>query len=247
VRDIKQFKHCCFVTVTPSGWSKNDAGLEWLQQVFDEETKASARRKWRLLIIDSHSNHISRSFLTYCYQHKILVAIFPPHSTHTLQPADIILFKPLSTVYSQQLTRQTQRSKGLLPVKKGSFFSLIWPAWLQSFTKDNTLKAFEATGLQPLDCDKVLKRFSEGAATPSTPPPPEAGITARKIIRKLDSVVGDRYSNEAKALRHKVHHLVIENELLNNDVQGLTESLSIKKKQDKKSKELPLVKPSLDY
>ncbi|KNG45662.1 pogo transposable [Stemphylium lycopersici] len=190
--------------VTPSGWSNDDAGLGWLQQVFDEETKASARRKWRLLIIDGHGSHISRSFLTYCHQHKILVAIFPPHSTHTLQPADVVLFKPLSTAYSQQLTRQTQRSRGLLPVKKGSFFSLFWPAWLQSFTKDNILKAFEATGLQPLDRDKVLKRFPEGAATPSTPPPPEAGTTARKIIRKLDSVVGDRYSNEARALRHEI-------------------------------------------
>ncbi|KAF1922721.1 uncharacterized protein M421DRAFT_22590, partial [Didymella exigua CBS 183.55] len=186
-------------------------------------------------------------FLTYCHQHKILVAIFPPHSTHTLQPADVVLFKPLSTAYSQQLTRQTQRSKGLLPVKKGSFFSLFWPAWLQSFTKDNILKAFEATGLQPLNRDKVLKRFPEGAATPSTPPPPEAGTTARKIIRKLDSVVGDRYSNEARALCHEVHHLAIENELLNDDVQGLTESLLIKKKQDKKSKALTLVKLLLDY
>jgi hypothetical protein len=63
----------------------------------------------------------------------------------------------------------------------------------------------------------------------------------------LDSVVGNRYSNEARALRHEVHHLAIENELLNDDVQGVIESLSIKKKQDKKSKALPLVKPSLDY
>jgi hypothetical protein len=37
VRDIKQFKHRCFVTVTPSGWSNDDAGLGWLQQVFDKK------------------------------------------------------------------------------------------------------------------------------------------------------------------------------------------------------------------
>ncbi|KAF1924867.1 uncharacterized protein M421DRAFT_424288, partial [Didymella exigua CBS 183.55] len=131
--------------------------------------------------------------------------------------------------------------------KKGSFFLLFWPAWLQLFTKDNILKAFKATGLQPLNRDKVLKRFPKGAATPSTPPPPKAGTTARKIIRKLDSVVGNRYSNKARALCHEVHHLTIKNELLNNNVQGLTELLLIKKKQDKKSKALTLVKPLLDY
>jgi hypothetical protein len=191
VRDIKQSKHRVFVTVTQSGWSNDDAGLGWLQQVFDEETKASARRRWRLLIIDGHGSHISRSFLTYCHQNKILVAIFPPHSTHTLQPADVVLFKPLSTAYSQQLTERTQRSKGLLPVKKGSFFSLFWPAWLQSFTKDNILKAFDTTGLHPLNRDKVLKRFPEGAADTSTPPPPSLGTIARSLMSELDSVVAD--------------------------------------------------------
>ncbi|KAF1922182.1 uncharacterized protein M421DRAFT_79286 [Didymella exigua CBS 183.55] len=93
---------------------------------------------------------------------------------------------------------------------------------------------------KPLNRDKVLKRFPKGAATPSTPLPPKAGTTARKIIRKLDSVVGDRYSNKARALHYKVHHLAIKNELLNNNVQGLTELLLIKKKQDKKSKALTL-------
>jgi hypothetical protein len=134
-----------------------------------------------------------------------------------------------------------------LPVKKGSFFSLFWPAWLQSFTKDNILKAFEATGLHPLNRHKVLSQFPEGADPPSTPPPPEAGTTARQILRELDSVVADKTLEEARALRHKVHHLAIENELLHDDVEGLKESLLIKKRQDKKSKALLLVKPRLVY
>jgi hypothetical protein len=199
VRDIKQSKHRVFVTVTQSGWSNDDAGLGWLQQVFDEETKASARRRWRLLIINGHGSHISRSFLTSCYQHKILVAIFAPHSTHTLQPADVVLFKPLLTAYSQQLTKRTRRSKGLLPIKKGSFFLSLWPAWLQLFTKDNILKAFNMTGLHPLDCDKVLKRFPEGAADLLTLLLPLSGTTACSLISKLDSVVADK-SLEGRAL-----------------------------------------------
>jgi hypothetical protein len=175
------------------------------------------------------------------------VAIFPPHSTHTLQSADVVLFKPLSTAYSQQLTRRTQRSKGLLPVKKGSFFSLFWPAWLQSFTKDNIRKAFDTTGLHPLNRDKVLKRFPEGAADPSTPPLPPSGTTARSLTSELDSVVADKSSKEACALRQKVHTLAIDNELLRDENDGLSEFPTIKKKQDKKSKALSLVKPALDY
>ena len=107
MRDIKAKHHQVYVTVTPTGWSNDDAGLGWLQQVFDVATKDRARRKWRLLIVDGHGSHLSKSFLTYCHLHKILVAIFPPHSTHTVQPLDVVLFKPLSSHYAAKLTRRT--------------------------------------------------------------------------------------------------------------------------------------------
>jgi transcriptional regulator with XRE-family HTH domain len=250
VRDIKQTEHRVFVTVTPSGWSNDDAGLGWLQQVFDVETAASARRRWRLLIIDGHGSHVSRSFLTYCHLHKILVAVFPPHSTHTLQPADVVLFKPLSTAYSNELTKRTARSRGLLPVKKGSFFSLFWPAWVHSFTRDNISKAFEATGIHPLNRDRILNRFApkpaEDTTTASTPLQHPPGTDSRTILRQFDRVVGDKQSAEVRALRHVIHHLAIDNELLRDENKGLIESLSIKKRQDKKSKALDLVKPTLD-
>jgi hypothetical protein len=42
-------------------------------------------------------------FIEYCDDNKILLAIYPPHSTHTLQPLDIGMFKPLSTAYSAAL------------------------------------------------------------------------------------------------------------------------------------------------
>ena len=35
VRDVDKRNHHIYVTVTSSGWSDNDAGLVWLQQVFD--------------------------------------------------------------------------------------------------------------------------------------------------------------------------------------------------------------------
>ncbi|KAF1357496.1 hypothetical protein EJ07DRAFT_127969 [Lizonia empirigonia] len=66
-------------------------------------------------------------------------------------------------------------------------------------------------------------------------------------MSELDSVVADKSSEEARALRQKVHTLAIDNELLRNENDGLSESLTIKKKQDKKSKALNLVKPALNY
>jgi hypothetical protein len=84
VEDIKAGEHGVHVSSSPSGWTDNDIGLGWLEQVFDHYTKAKARRAYRLLIFDGHGSHITMSFIDYCDRNRILLAIFPPHSTHTL-------------------------------------------------------------------------------------------------------------------------------------------------------------------
>lgn len=35
-------------------------------------------------------------FIEYCDRHRILLIVLPPYSTHTLQPLNVVLFKPLS-------------------------------------------------------------------------------------------------------------------------------------------------------
>jgi hypothetical protein len=42
-------------------------------------------------------------FIEYCNQKKILLVVYPPHSTHTLQPLDVVMFKPLATGYSNKV------------------------------------------------------------------------------------------------------------------------------------------------
>jgi hypothetical protein len=112
VAGIKAGKHDVFVGSTPSGWSNNNVGLAWLEQVYDCCTKKKARygRDWRLLIVDGHGSHLTMDFINYCDEHRILLAIMPPHSTHTLQPLDVVMFKPLSTAYSSALTTHLHKS-----------------------------------------------------------------------------------------------------------------------------------------
>jgi hypothetical protein len=101
VEDIHQDQPA-FVTATPSGWTNEDTGLQWLIQVFDRETKARARQSWRLLYIDGHGSHVTLEFLEYRGANRILVACFPPHATHTVQPLDVVVFKSLSSAYSRE-------------------------------------------------------------------------------------------------------------------------------------------------
>ena len=125
---MKVGKHMTFFEVLGSGWSNNRLSPAWLQQVFDRFTKAKARRRYRLLLVDGHSSHLTVEFLEYCHRHKILLGVYPPHSTHTLQRLDVVMFKPLSTAYPRKLATRLHKHRGLVPVTKAEFFSLSWGA-----------------------------------------------------------------------------------------------------------------------
>jgi hypothetical protein len=159
VHDVEAGKHQVFCTTSPSGWSNDDVGLAWLVQVFDRRTKRKALSNHRILIVDGHGNHLTKEFLQYCLIHKSLLSVLPPHSTHSLQPLDVVLFSPLSTAYSAELLRHLQRNKGLLPVKKGDFFAIFWASYNISFISKNILTAFEAISVEPRNADAVLRRF----------------------------------------------------------------------------------------
>src|SRR4051812_23218903 len=44
--------------------------------------------------------------------------VFPPHSTHSLQPLDVVLFSPLSRYYTNELNHYLQRSQGITRITK---------------------------------------------------------------------------------------------------------------------------------
>ena len=64
-------------------------------------------------------------FINYCDRNKILLAILPPYLTYTLQPLNIVMFKPLLTAYLKELTTHLHSGQGLSVIKKSNFFHLF--------------------------------------------------------------------------------------------------------------------------
>jgi hypothetical protein len=127
--------------------------------VFDQSTRLKPGQSYRLLILDGHGSHVTMDFIEYCNNHQILLCILAPHSTHTLQPLDMLMFKPLSSSYSKDLINHLHKTQGLVSFKKGNFFPVFWQAWISSFKETSILKSFEATGIWPMDPEVILKRF----------------------------------------------------------------------------------------
>ena len=242
LQDFDPMEHQCFFASSPSGWTNEDLGYQWLTQIFDKETKEKARRKWRLLILDGHGSHINMRFINYCDAHKILLAIYPPHSTHTLQPLDVALFKPLSSAYSSQLSKFMEDCQGLTSMTKRDFFRMFWQAWKLSFTPKNILSGFSATGLVPFCPDRVLNKFKgREDKRPSSSESSKSVLGSedwRCIRALLYEVVTDIYDERVQKLNKTMIALSTENILLQAKCKGLENALLNEKKRQKHGKPL---------
>jgi len=151
------------LSVSENGWTNNALGLEWLKH-FDAHTKARQVGGYRLLILDGHESHLNQDFKDYCLKNKILTLCMPPHSSHILQPLDVVCFSPLKRKYSQRVRDLARRrvfhinKEGFLPAFRDAFFNV--------FTEDNCQKAFKAAGLVPLNAQVVLDRLEVRLRTP---------------------------------------------------------------------------------
>lgn len=107
---------------------------------------------------------INIKFIERAYSYKILVAAYPPHSTHRLQPLDVSLFSLLANYYSQELQQWVYRSQVLSRLSKRNFFGLFWPAFKRAFSISNIESGWRRTGLLPWDPKEILRKLTRTQA-----------------------------------------------------------------------------------
>jgi len=164
------------LSVSTNGWTTNALGLEWLKH-FDQHTKARQKGSYRLLILDGHESHLNQDFKDYCLVHKILTLCMPAHSSHILQPLDVVCFSPLKRRYSERV--RSLASRRVFYINKEGFLLAFKDAFFHVFTYDNCKKAFEALGLVPVNAQRVLDRLDVQIRTPSLVPHPETPWESR--------------------------------------------------------------------
>jgi flagellar biosynthesis GTPase FlhF len=234
-------EQCCFFSSLLTGWTNEELGLSWLTGVFDKATKEKSRfgRDYRLLFVDGHNSHVNMKFLSWAEQHRILIAVYPPHSTHRLQPLDVSLYNPLSNYYSQELNNWIFKTQGLSSISKRDFFSLFWPAFQRSFNIKNILSGWEKTGLQPFNPAIVLDQISNERPLSST-----SGSSVllnpdwRKVRHIVKDVMGEVIGPEARKLINTMDYLTTQNTILSAKVKDLQETVRLEKGKARRGKPL---------
>ena len=253
--------------IAPSeiGWTSDSIAMHWLEEVFDRYTapKAEYGLKTRLLYMDGHGSHLNMNFIKWCDDHNMFLAIYPPHSTHRLQPLDVSLFSPLAVQYSKQLTQHILETQGFATLTKKDFMGLFWPAFIDSFTTQNILSAFRKTGLHPLDSEPVLLALTQPSKTTTKPQDNEvdrprsnqsnkSALSAsdwRKIRAEFREIVRENkleYTQQVDQMENTILALAAKCAILNNENKGLRKLAGNNKKQKKRKKGLFQQLRSLD-
>jgi hypothetical protein len=144
------------------GYTSGEIGHAWIEN-FDKETRAKAKGRRRLLLVDGHNSHYTRGFLEYARTHRIEVVGYPSHSTHIYQGLDVVIFSLMKHNWS--VARDEWERKGHT-VDKTNFLSVYAEAHTKTLTAENVKSAFRATGVIPFNPDIVtVERMAPSLTT----------------------------------------------------------------------------------
>ena len=245
-QDFEDYDHCAFIQASPSGWTNDELGYAYINTVFERHTKTKAGRAWRLLVIDGHGSHINMQFIQYCQDHRILIAVFPPHATHRLQPLDVSLFSPLAIYYSQALNQFLFNSQGISRLMKRDFFRLFWPSYLKAFSPSNIISGWLKTGLYPFDPQAVLSSLtSPPTSRPSTRDSTTSSTfsasnirQARQLVQEVRTKVDSETLIKVNKLTNTFLDVTAQVHLLQQENRSLVNALYQEKKKRKRNKGL---------
>jgi hypothetical protein len=150
-----------------------------------------------MLILDGYGSHLTLDFISFCEEHKIIPLCLPPHTTHMLQPLDVVLFRSYKKEHRDVL--HEAMFSCCANFNKIEFLHALKGMREKAFRQTSIASAFRKTGIFPFRPDVVLQQLPDNrpttpgwwkelveeesgsscAATPEELSPPTTSMTAR--------------------------------------------------------------------
>ena len=118
--------------------------LSWLTNVFIPTTAHLNRPL--LLVMDGHMSHVSLEIIRLLKATAIIYLILPPHTSHGLQPLDLVLFSYVKSDWSKIVKNYLK--EGNKSVRKGDFPKLLKKLFVDklSFSSSRIVSSFARSG-----------------------------------------------------------------------------------------------------
>jgi hypothetical protein len=167
--EVKNLEEDTMIAVSSSGYSNDELPLAWIQH-FEKHTVKRTVGSKRLLLLDGYGSHHTIEFIGFCQDHSIIPFGLPPHTTHILQPLDVVVFQPLKHYHAKAIDLIIR--EGCINITKLEFLGYIQEIRKQAFKRETILSAFRKTGIHPFNPQPVLQLVQTRNPQPRTPSPP---------------------------------------------------------------------------
>jgi len=177
-----------------AGYSNNDLAFEWIQH-FDKCCAVRQQGVHRLLLLNGHGSHLTIEFAEYCEQRNIHLFAIPAHTSHFLQPLNIVLFQPFKHHHRQAVEMAVRT--GCINFNIIEFLHALHGMRMATFKQLSITSGWEKTGLIPYNPELVLTKLRRQTAVthlPTPPPlpqprqPPCTPDTPRSLKKCIDGV-----------------------------------------------------------
>ena len=115
---------------------------------------------------------------------------------------------------------------------------------MSSFTPKNIISSFKATGVHSFNPDVILDRFtndSDTSSNASEEAPTYGGEAWQKLNTGTKRALSGASEKDASIVRQSLHHIAIQNTLLQSENEGLLDALAVKERREAKGKSLNLL------
>jgi len=202
----KGFPPGTVVHLSESGYVNKDLFLDWFKHFCKNKKDKDGKT---LLVLDGHGSHtLNLDVVHLAAEHGVEIVSMPPHTSHYLQPLDKVHFKPLKEHYKEAVRIHLRNNPGL-GIKRSDFPTLFRTAYFKVATISNSINAFRATGLYPLNIDEIPDYAYAPAETTNCFQTPNT-----------DSVACHASSNRSTESNITVESLQAEEAVLNQPVEN---------------------------
>lgn len=154
------------ISVSENGWMKSEIFYDYIKNIFYPYLVQNKVQFPVVLFVDGHSTHKTYHLSELCSKLQIELMCLYPNSTRLLQPADVSVFKPMKTFWSESVLQwRLENPAATLTCDKFAPI-LLKVVDKISCTPNTIINGFRACGLFPwnpdaLDYSKCLGKSSQ--------------------------------------------------------------------------------------
>ncbi|KAI4466323.1 hypothetical protein MML48_3g00001809 [Holotrichia oblita] len=131
-----------------TGWINEDLFRTWLKH-FAQFVHVSVENKI-LLVLDNHSTHCSAEAYEFCRENGVIMVSLPPHTSHRLQPLDVVFCSPLKAAFKRECDF-FMKCKNLVKITPYDVADLFNKAYSSVATIAKATSESRSTGIHPLN------------------------------------------------------------------------------------------------